>query len=50
MHRWQPDGLIVRDNRETAHRGRPIGVGEPRHLGRETVADDGYREGRRVTA
>ena len=50
VHRWQPDDLIVWDNSATLHRGRPFDVGEPRHLKRATVADDGYREGRLVAA
>ncbi len=39
-HRWQPNDLLMWDNRCTVHRGRPFDAHQARHLVRATVAGD----------
>lgn len=39
-HRWQPNDLLMWDNRCTVHRGRPFDGQQARHLVRATVAGD----------
>jgi alpha-ketoglutarate-dependent 2,4-dichlorophenoxyacetate dioxygenase len=40
-HRWQVDDLVIWDNRQTMHRGRPFPAGEPRDVRRTTIKGDG---------
>src|SRR5918992_2845811 len=37
-HKWQVDDLVIWDNRQTMHRGRPFPAGEVRDVRRTTVA------------
>jgi alpha-ketoglutarate-dependent 2,4-dichlorophenoxyacetate dioxygenase len=37
VHQWQPDDLVIWDNRSTLHRGRRYDLAERRELRRTTV-------------
>src|SRR6185436_7837143 len=39
-HKWQVDDLVIWDNRQTMHRGRPYPVSEARDVRRTTIAGD----------
>jgi len=39
-HNWQVNDLVMWDNRQTMHRGRPFPAGEPRDVRRTTVKGD----------
>ena len=41
VHRWQPNDLVVWDNRQTMHRVRRFDESKPRDVRRTTVAGDG---------
>lgn len=41
IHRWQPNDLLVWDNRQTMHRVRRFDESKPRDVRRTTVAGDG---------
>jgi alpha-ketoglutarate-dependent 2,4-dichlorophenoxyacetate dioxygenase len=40
-HKWQVHDLVIWDNRQTMHRGRPFPAGEPRDVRRTTIKGDG---------
>ena len=40
-HQWREDDLVIWDNRQTMHRGRPFPSNEPRDVRRTTLAGDG---------
>jgi alpha-ketoglutarate-dependent 2,4-dichlorophenoxyacetate dioxygenase len=40
-HKWQVDDLVIWDNRQTMHRGRPFPTNEARDVRRTTVKGDG---------
>jgi alpha-ketoglutarate-dependent 2,4-dichlorophenoxyacetate dioxygenase len=39
-HKWRVNDLVMWDNRQTMHRGRPFPAGEPRDVRRTTVKGD----------
>jgi alpha-ketoglutarate-dependent 2,4-dichlorophenoxyacetate dioxygenase len=39
-HKWQVNDLVIWDNRQTMHRGRPFPPGEPRDVRRTTIKGD----------
>jgi len=39
-HQWQVNDLVIWDNRQTMHRGRPFPTDEPRDVRRTTVKGD----------
>src|SRR5262252_1075875 len=39
-HKWRVDDLVIWDNRQTMHRGRPFPAGEPRDVRRTTLRGD----------
>ena len=39
-HEWQVNDLVIWDNRQTVHRGRPFPAGEARDVRRTTVKGD----------
>jgi alpha-ketoglutarate-dependent 2,4-dichlorophenoxyacetate dioxygenase len=39
-HKWQVDDLVIWDNRQTMHRGRPYPASEARDVRRTTIAGD----------
>ena len=39
-HKWQVNDLVMWDNRQTMHRGRPFPAGEPRDVRRTTLKGD----------
>ena len=39
-HQWQVNDLVIWDNRQTMHRGRPFPTDEPRDVRRTTVSGD----------
>ena len=39
-HQWQVDDLVMWDNRQTMHRGRPFPANEPRDVRRTTIGGD----------
>jgi alpha-ketoglutarate-dependent 2,4-dichlorophenoxyacetate dioxygenase len=39
-HKWQADDLVIWDNRQTMHRGRPYPANEARDVRRTTIAGD----------
>ena len=41
IHKWQMGDLVMWDNRQTMHRGRPFPVNEPRDMRRTTIVGDG---------
>ncbi|MBX2824838.1 MAG: TauD/TfdA family dioxygenase [Gammaproteobacteria bacterium] len=41
VHRWEPDDLVLWDNRVTMHRARRYDHSQPRDMRRTTVAGDG---------
>ena len=40
-HEWEVDDLVIWDNRQTMHRGRPFPAGEARDVRRTTIRGDG---------
>jgi alpha-ketoglutarate-dependent 2,4-dichlorophenoxyacetate dioxygenase len=40
VHKWQPNDLVMWDNRQTMHRGRRYDESQPRDVRRTTVAGD----------
>jgi alpha-ketoglutarate-dependent 2,4-dichlorophenoxyacetate dioxygenase len=40
-HAWRPGDLVMWDNRQTMHRGRPFPAEEARDVRRTTLAGDG---------
>jgi alpha-ketoglutarate-dependent 2,4-dichlorophenoxyacetate dioxygenase len=40
-HKWQVDDLVIWDNRQTMHRGRPYPASEARDVRRTTISGDG---------
>lgn len=39
VHKWQPNDLVIWDNRSTLHRGRRFDLSQPRELRRATTLD-----------
>ncbi len=39
-HQWREGDLVIWDNRQTMHRGRPFPADEPRDVRRTTIAGD----------